>query len=76
MATIFDFLAIACFAGTVIAFFQFTDRAVKTLVQLMVPGIAFAVGNQLGNIGYSAFAFLLIVAGVSFAGLVLRQNPH
>jgi hypothetical protein len=74
MATIFDFLTTACFAGTVIAFFQFTDRAVKTLMHLVAPGVAFAVGNQLGNIGYTAFALLLIFAGVSYAGLVLRHN--
>ena len=74
MATIFDFLTTACFAGTVIAFFQFTDRAVKTLMHLIAPGVAFAVGNQLGNIGYTAFALLLILAGVSYAVLVLRHN--
>ena len=74
MATIFDFLTTACFAGTVIAFFQFTDRAVKTLMHLIAPGVAFAVGNQLGNIGYTAFALLLILAGVSYAALVLRHN--
>jgi len=74
MATIFDFLTTACFAGTVIAFFQFTDRAVKTLMHLIAPGVAFAVGNQLGNIGYTAFALLLICAGVSYAALVLRHN--
>jgi hypothetical protein len=74
MATIFDFLTMACFAGIVIAFFQFTDRAVKTLMHLIAPGVAFAVGNQLGNIGYTAFALLLILAGVSYAGLVVRHN--
>jgi hypothetical protein len=74
MATIFDFLTMACFAGIVIAFFQFTDRAVKTLMHLVAPGVAFAVGNQLGNIGYTAFALLLILAGLSYAGLVLRHN--
>ena len=74
MATIFDFLTMACFAGIVIAFFQFTDRAVKTLMHLIAPGVAFAVGNQLGNIGYTAFALLLILAGVSYAVLVLRHN--
>ena len=74
MATIFDFLTMACFAGIVIAFFQFTDRAVKTLMHLIAPGVAFAVGNQLGNIGYTAFALLLILAGVSYAALVLRHN--
>jgi hypothetical protein len=74
--TVFDFLSTACFAGTAIAFFQFTDRAIKTLLHLTAPGIAFALGNQLGNIGYTVLASLLILAGVGYAGLVLRQNPH
>jgi hypothetical protein len=76
MVTLFDSLSTACFAGTAIAFFQFTDRAIKTLLHLMAPAIAFAVGNQLGNVGYSALALLLIVAGASYAGLVLRHNPQ
>jgi len=74
MATIFDFLTTACFVGIAIAFFQFTDRAVKTLMQLLAPVVAFAVGNQLGNTGYTAFALLLIFAGLSFTGMVLRYN--
>ena len=76
MLTIFDFLSTACFAGTAMAFFQFSDRAIKTLLHLMAPGVAFALGNQLGNIGYTVLASLLILAGVSYAGLVLRHNPH
>jgi hypothetical protein len=76
MATIFDFLSVACFAGAVIGFFQFTDRAIKTLLQLMAPSIAFAVSNQLGNIGYTALALLLVLAGVVYTGLVLRQSPN
>jgi fructose-specific phosphotransferase system IIC component len=74
MATVFDVLSTVCFGGIVIAFFQLTDRASKTLIQLLAPGAAFAVGNQLGNIGYSAFALLLISAGLGYAGLVLRRN--
>ena len=74
MATIFDFLTTACFAGTVIAFFQLTDRAIKTLMHLLAPGTAFAIGNQLGNTGYTAFAVLLILAGLGYAGLVIRNS--
>jgi NhaP-type Na+/H+ or K+/H+ antiporter len=74
MATIFDFLTTTCFAGVVIGFFQFTDRAVKTLMHLLAPVGAFAIGNQLGNTGYTAFALLLIVVGITYAGLVLRHK--
>ena len=76
MVTIFDFLTTACFAMTAVGFFRFTDRAIKTLMHLMPPSVAFAVGNQLGNVGYSLFALLLIVAGMGYAGLVLRQHPQ
>jgi hypothetical protein len=76
MVTLFDFLSTACFLGTAIGFFQFTDRAINTLLHLIVPGIAFAVGNQLGNTGYTLFALLLLLAGSIYAGFVLRQHPH
>ena len=76
MLTVFDFLSTACFAGAAIGFFQFTDRAIKTLLHLMAPGIAFAVGNQMGNIGYTVLALLLILAGAVYAGLIMRHNPH
>jgi hypothetical protein len=76
MTTIFDLLSAVCFAGTVIAFFRFSDRANKTLIQLMAPALAFAVGNQLGNTGYTVFALILILAGASYVALVFRHNPH
>jgi hypothetical protein len=76
MVSLFDCLSTVCFAGSVIGFFQFTDRAIKTLMHMMVPGIAFALGNQLGNIGYTVFASLLILAGAGYAALILRQNQH
>jgi hypothetical protein len=76
MTTIFDLLSAVCFAGTVIAFFGFSDRTNKTLMQLMAPALAFAIGNQLGNTGYTVFALILILAGASYVALVFRHNPH
>ncbi len=49
MATLFDYLTIVCFAGLVIIYFQFTKRGVRTLMQLMISGVAFAIANQMGN---------------------------
>jgi hypothetical protein len=74
MATMLDFLSTACFAGVVIAFFQLTDRTVKTLMRLLAPGVAFAIGNQLGNAGYTSFALLILLAGLGYAGLIIRNN--
>jgi hypothetical protein len=76
MATAFDFLSMVCFAGIVIAFFQFSDKALKTLMHLLAPGTAFAVGNQLGNTGYTTFALLLIVAGLGYASLIVRKSSQ
>ena len=72
--TLFDFVTIACFIGLVAAFFQFTERHPRTLVHLLLSGVAFAVANQLGNAGWALLAVALIVAGVGYAVLVVRQE--
>jgi hypothetical protein len=73
MATVFDVVTVTCFVGLVIAFFQFSDRELKTLLFFSISGVVFAVANQLGNAGYNYFALALIVAAIGFAGLVLRR---
>jgi len=74
METAFDFLTVACFAGLVIVFFQFTKRDTRTLMQLMIAGAAFAIANQLGNAGLPIFALILIVAGAGYAALVVQKG--
>jgi hypothetical protein len=56
MISIYDYVTVACFAGLVCAFLFLTERDRKILVHLMVPAIAFAAANQLGNAGLSLFA--------------------
>jgi hypothetical protein len=73
MATVFDVVTVTCFVGLVIAFFQFSDRELKTLLFFSISGVVFAVANQLGNAGYTYFALALIVAAIGFAALVLRR---
>lgn len=73
MTTIFDVLTVTCFVGLVIAFFQFSDRELKTLLFFSVSGVVFAVANQVGNAGYVVFAAVLIVVAIGFAALVLRR---
>jgi len=73
MATLFDYLTIVCFAGLVIIYFQFTKRGVRTLMQLMISGVAFAIANQMGNAGLPIFALILIVAGAGYAALVVTS---
>lgn len=73
MVTIFDFVTIACFLAVVGAFVFLTDRQPKTLMHLMIPAVAFAVANQIGNAGSWPLAILLISAGVGYAFLVVRK---
>ena len=74
METAFDFLTVACFAGLVIVFFQFTKRDTRTLMQLMISGTVFAIANQIGNAGLPIFALILIVAGAGYAALVVKKE--
>ena len=74
METAFDFLTVACFAGLVIAYFQFTKRDTRTLMQLMISAAAFAIANQMGNAGLPIVALILIVAGAGYAALVVQKG--
>jgi hypothetical protein len=74
MITAFDFLTIACFCGLVATFFFWTERDRRTLMHMMISGIAFAVANQVGNKGLTFFALALIVAGVGYAFLVVKEK--
>ncbi len=73
MNTLFDVLTVTCFAGLVIAFFQFTGRETRTLVHLILAGVVFAVANQVGNAGSNILGFVLVVAGVIYATLIVRR---
>ena len=74
METVFDFLTVACFAGLVIIYFQFTKRDARSLMQLMVSGATFAIANQAGNAGLTSLALILIVAGAGYAALVVQKG--
>jgi nitrate/nitrite transporter NarK len=74
MATIFDFITVACFLGVVGAFFLLTLRHRRTLLRLLLSGIAFAVANQLGNAGYNLAATALIIASVGYAVVVIGSD--
>jgi hypothetical protein len=74
MQTIFDVLTVTCFAALVLAYLQFTSRALGTLMHLMISGVAFAVANQIGNAGQPIFAVILVVAGVGYAIMVVKRE--
>ncbi|HEX3161244.1 MAG TPA: hypothetical protein VHQ92_01595, partial [Pseudolabrys sp.] len=64
-------VTVTCFAALVLAYFFFTSREPKTLLHLMVPAVAFAIANQVGNAGLIFLAVTLIVAGAIYAALVV-----
>jgi hypothetical protein len=74
MATFFDVITVTCFAGLVLAFFQFTDRETRTLLHFLGTAIALAVANQVGNSGGTVLASLLILASVGYAFLVISNR--
>jgi hypothetical protein len=71
--TVFDLVTVACFIGLVVAYFQFSDREYRTLAQLILSGIVFAVANQVGNAGFLFLAWILIAAGVGYAFLIMHR---
>lgn len=74
MVTLFDIVTVACFLGMAGAFFMLTARQPRTLLHLLVAGIAFAVANQLGNAGYAFLGLILIIAGIGYAIIVIRHG--
>jgi hypothetical protein len=74
MTTVFDFLTVVCFILMVIAFLLLTERHPRTLVHLLLSGIAFAIANQVGNAGSTLLGLMLVCAGVGYAVLVIQSK--
>jgi hypothetical protein len=70
--TAFDYLTVACFVCLVVAFFLWTAHDTRTLLHLMISGVAFAIADQVGNNGLTLFALALIVTGAGYALLVVQ----
>jgi hypothetical protein len=73
METVFDVVTMTCFAGLVIAFFRFTNRNRRTLIEFVVAALALAVANQIGNAGEIVLAVSLILGSLSFVVLVAKS---
>jgi hypothetical protein len=73
MTTFFDVCTVLCFVSLVIAFFRFTDRQVRSLMHFLLIAVVFAVANQVGNAGSCYLAITLILAGLTYSVLVVRQ---
>ena len=73
METIFDVVTVTCFAGLVIAFFRFTKRNRRTLLEFVVAALALAVANQIGIAGQTVLAVSLILGSLGFVALVAKS---
>ena len=74
MATMFDYVTVACFLGMAGAFFILTAREPRTLLHVLIAGTAFAIANQVGNAGYTILAAALIIVGILYAAVTIRLN--
>ena len=74
MATVFDYVTVACFLGMGGAFFMLTAREPRTLVHLLVAGLALAIANQAGNAGYTIVAAALIIVATVYAAITIGLN--
>ena len=71
VATLFDYVTVACFLVMAGAFFLLTERRSQTQLHLLLVGIAFAIANQLGNADHQVLGSILIVAGVTYAAAIV-----
>jgi len=80
MTTVYDIVTVGCFACIVLTYFMFTEGGTKLLAHFMLPSVAFAVANQVGNAGLkfgnawmNVLAIVLIAAGIGYTYIVVRH---
>jgi len=74
MSTVYDVVTVTCFACVVLTYFMFTEGGMKVLAHFMLPAVAFAVANQLGNAGMNVLAIVLIAAGIAYTYIIVRHQ--
>jgi hypothetical protein len=80
MQTVYDFVTVICFVCIVLTYFMFTEGGMKILAHLMLPAVAFAVANQVGNhagndVPMNVLAVILIAAGIGYTFIIVRHSP-
>ncbi len=75
MSTLYDIATVALFFCVIAAYVFLTDRRPQALLRLLLTGLAFAIANQLGNLGLHFLAAALLVAGVVNAAMTVRAFP-
>ena len=76
MQTIYDWLAVAAFAGLIVLFLQrsASDDPPDRLWQYLPPAIGCAVANYVGNAGYGLAAVLILCGAAAYVFLVLKPG--
>jgi hypothetical protein len=72
MFTVYDAVTVVCFICVVLTYFMFTEGGIKILAHFMLPAVAFAVANQVGNAGMNVLAIVLIAAGIGYTYIIVR----
>lgn len=80
MQTVYDFVTVICFICIAVTYFMFTEGGMKILAHFMLPAVAFAIANQLGNhaennVPMNILAVILIIAGIGYTFMIVRHNP-
>lgn len=78
MITVYDAVTVVCFICIVLTYFVFTDGGTKLLAHFMLPAVAFAIANQVGNAAgqsllMNLLAIILIAAGIGYTYLIVRH---
>jgi hypothetical protein len=80
MQTVYDFVTVICFGCVVLTYFMFTEGGMKVLAHFMLPAVAFAIANQVGNhagndLPMNLLAVALIAAGIGYTFIIVKQSP-
>jgi hypothetical protein len=80
MQTVYDFVTVICFLCIALTYFMFTEGGVKLLAHFMLPAVAFAIANQVGNhagnnVPMHVLAVILILSGIGYTFIIVRQSP-
>jgi hypothetical protein len=78
MHSVYDFVTVTCFICIVLTYFLFTEGGMKILGHFMLPALAFAIANQVGNHAgddalMNVLAVILIVAGIGYTYIIVRH---
>ncbi len=80
MQTVYDFVTVICFICIAVTYFMFTEGGMKILAHFMLPAVAFAIANQVGNhagdnVPMNILAVVLIIAGIGYTFIIVRHSP-